>query len=216
MSIVTLFTRVSPTIAGFQFDAVLEDTFEMEVTFTQYPIESGAVAVDHGIVRPFRWRLIGAASNNPLRPTLTDFTGALSELFDASGTFATVAGLSSGLLAGSNDTRASETLSFLISLASSRVPFDIDAGDIQLENMVISNLTRTKDAENEGGLIFDAQLQELPTLDTVLSDNKPNQQQLRQGDPAKSQISNLLDKGEQTLKNIGNNINNAVNSVLGL
>ncbi len=215
MSIITLFTRVQPTLAGTQFDAVLEDTFELDVEYTTYPIESGAVASDHGVIKPMRWRLTGAVSNNPLRPTLTDFTGGLSNFFDDSGLFASVAGLSAGLLAGSSDTRGSSMLAFLIGLTTSRIPFDIDAGDIQLENMVINNLKRTKDPENEGGLIFDAQLQELPTLDRVLSDDKPNQKQLRAGDPAKSQIASVIDKGEQVLKDTGDNIRTTVNNILG-
>jgi hypothetical protein len=214
MSIVTLFTRKSPTIGGFEFDAVLEDTFEASVEYTQYTIEAGASVTDHRIIKPFRWALVGAVSNNPLSPALTDFvTGGLSNF--GGGVISTVAGLSAGFLAGSNDTRASDTLLFLLGLMVSGETVDIDAGDIQLSNMVISDLRRIKDAENEGGLIFEAQLQELPTLDTILTIGQPKQDQLREDTPEQSQAAALIDKGEQALKDVGDSINSLVDGVFG-
>jgi hypothetical protein len=76
-------------------------------------------------------------------------------------------------------------------------PFTINAGDIQRDNMVIIDITRVKTPENEGGLEFEAQLQELPTLDTITGSSLfPNQSLLRAGDPAQTQITNLINKGE--------------------
>jgi len=216
MSVITLFTRKAPTIGGFEFDAVLEDTLTAEVEFTQYPIESGANATDHGIILPFRYSLIGAVSNNPLKPSLTDFTGALNEVIGVSGLLSTVFGLSAGFLAGSNDTRASETLNFLLSLMVSRTPFEVDAGDVQLTNMVITKIERAKDAANEGGLVFRADLQELPTLNTTLGNTQPSQDELRAGDPAKSQIAALINKGERSIQAVGDAINSTVDEVLSL
>jgi len=216
MSIVTLFTRTAPVIAGFEFDAVLEDNLNASVEFTQYPIESGANVTDHGIILPFRYQLIGAVSNNPLRPQLTDFTGALAEILGNSAIVNTVAGLSAGLLAGSADTRASETLNFLLSLMIARAPFDVDAGDIQLTNMVINNIERNKTPLNEGGLEFIADLQELPTLNTTLGNTQPSQNELREGDVSQSQIAALVNKGERSIAEVGAVVNNAVDEVLGL
>ncbi len=34
MSIINLFTRQAPTIAGYQFDAILEDTLDVSVEWT--------------------------------------------------------------------------------------------------------------------------------------------------------------------------------------
>lgn len=78
MSLIQIFTREAPTIAGYAFDAVLEDTFEATVTVTSYPIESGVKISDHRILNPFKWTLTGAISNNPLKTQLTDFLGAQS------------------------------------------------------------------------------------------------------------------------------------------
>jgi hypothetical protein len=216
MSIVTLFTRTAPSFGGLQFDAVLEDTLEAPVEWTQYPIESGANGVDHGIILPFKYTLTGAVSNNPINSSVTDFTGALSELFQNSGIGSTIAGLSAGLLSGSDETRSGSALNFLINLRSARIPFDLDAGDIQLTNMVISNITRVKTPENEGGLEFIAELVELATLDTVLTIGSPKQSQLRDGDPAKSQAAEFVNRGEQAIRDAGAATRAAVNEVLGL
>lgn len=215
MSIVTLFTRKSPTLAGFEFDAVLEDTFESEVQTAGYPIESGARAADHRIILPLRWRLVGAVSNNPLRTSVTDFTGVLSNF--GGGIAAQVAGLSAGFLAGSNDTRASDALALLFAIQVSGEPFDIDAGDFQLSNMVIETISRTKDPSNENGLIFVAQLKEMPTLDTLLSANRqPQQGDLREGDPAQSQAAADVNLGEQGLSSTSTSTSSSVSGVLGL
>lgn len=213
MSIITLFTKTAPTLNGFEFDAILQDTLEASVEWTKYPIASGANASDHGIIQPFRWSLSGVTSNNPLGPSLTDFTGVLGNALGLGGVGSQIAGMAAGLLAGSDDTRASETLSFLLALMVSREPFDIDAGDIQLTNMVISDVRRTKTPVNENGLEFDVDLQERPTLDTVLAANNPRQNQLNDNDPAKTQAAAPVDKGEQSPKVVDKSTQAEVNKV---
>lgn len=178
MSILNLVTRKSPKfVAGggefsVEFDAVLSDTLESEVVFTEYPLENGAVASDHGIIMPKRWSMSGAISNNPLKPTIADFAvGAVSSLIDPA--IVSAAGVVAGNIAsvsGSDNTRASNALELLIELQESRVPFSVNCGDITLENMCITKLTRTKTPENEGGLEFEAELQEIPTIKTLFSD----------------------------------------------
>lgn len=196
MSLINIFTRSSPTIAGFEFDAVLEDTFEASVDLTGFTIELGARASDHRVINPFSWSLVGAVSNNPLRANVTDFASAATT--GANGVLSTVAGLSAGFLAGGAETRASSTLDFLITLMVTGDPFDIDAGDIQLTNMVVGRIRRTKSPATEGGLIFEADLQEFPTLETVLRKNQPLNSQLREGDPSQSQASATINNGELT------------------
>jgi len=193
MSLLNIFTPKSPTLAGLEFDAVLEDTFEAEVETTGYTVELGARVSDHRIVKPFRWRIVGAVSNTPFSSSNAAAgiaTGVLSEVSTVAG------GLLGGILAGSDETRASGTLEFLIDLMTQGEPFDIDAGDIRLTNMIITNLRRTKDPENEGGLIFEAELQEYFTLTTALSANQPNDSQLNQNDPSASQSSSTKNLGQ--------------------
>ncbi len=196
MALINIFTPKAPTLAGYEFDAVLEDTFEAEAELTGYTIELGARASDHRIIKPFKWSIVGAVSNNPLNASVTDFIGALSN--NAGGVLSTVAGLSAGFLAGSSETRASSTLEFLISLLVTGEPFDIDAGDIQLTNMVVARIRRTKDPENENALIFEADLQEYPTLETTLTKNGALLSQLNPDDPSYTQSVANVNLGEVT------------------
>lgn len=214
MSIINLFTKQAPTLAGYSFDAVLEDSLEASVEWTSYPVETGVNVNDHRIIQPVKWTLTGAVSNNPLQVQITDFlTGGLSNLTN-NPYVATVAGLAAGFLSGSDETRSSTTLEFLINLMVAGEPFDIDAGDIQLQNMVIGRIGRTKNPENEQGLVFVADLQELITLDRIPQSGQPSQTMLRDGDPAKSGVSSLIRKGRVLAKEASDAVNTAANNVL--
>lgn len=214
MSIINLFTKTAPTIASWAFDAVLEDTLEVSVEVTTYPIESGARVGTHRILNPFKYTLTGAISNNPLKSGLTDFVGgALSNITD-NPLVATVAGMSASFLAGSDETRGSATLEFLIDLTRQGEPFSIDAGDITLANMVITKLSRTKEPRNENGLEFVAELQELITLDRVAIFGQPSQEQLPNDDPAKSALARAVEKGQRVGKEAGAAVRDKVNNIL--
>ena len=199
MSLINLFTNKAPTlnIGGgiISFDAVLEDTFEASVEYTSFPLEVGSNASDHGIIQPITWTITGLASNNPLGLEPSQITGFLTNFFDIPGLSA-IAGLAAGFLSGSNETNAGATLQLLLGLMYLREPFDIDAVDIQLSNMVITNIARTKNPSNETGLEFTAELMELPLISTVITSNQPGQSQLRDFDPAKTQATAFVKKGE--------------------
>lgn len=214
MSIINIFTRQAPTIAGYSFDAVLEDALEASVTLTSIPIESGVRISDHRILNPFKYTLTGAISNNPVKVQLTDFLGGgLSNLSDNPFVSA-VAGLSAGFLAGSDETRASSTLGFLIWLMQSYDPFDIDAGDIVLKNMAITKLSRTKDPRNEGGLEFVVDLQEVISLDRIAHDTECSVPQLRDGDPSQSALSRAIKRGQAIAKEASVAVTRSVNNIL--
>lgn len=214
MSIINLFTKQAPTLAGYSFDAVLEDSLEASVEWTSYPVETGVNVNDHRIIQPVKWTLTGAVSNNPLQVQITDFlSGGLSNLTN-NPYVATVAGLAAGFLSGSDETRSSTTLEFLINLMVAGEPFDIDAGDIQLQNMVIGRIGRTKNTENEQGLVFVADLQELITLDRIPQSGQPSQTMLRNGDPVKSGAASLVRKGRVLTKDASDAVNDAANNVL--
>lgn len=214
MSIINLFTKQAPTIAGYSFDAILEDNLEASVEWTTYPVETGVNVNDHRIIQPVTWSLTGAVSNNPLKVQLTDFlAGGLSNLTN-NPYVAAVAGLAAGFLSGSDQTRSSTTLEFLMNLMVEASPFDIDAGDIQLKNMVITRIGRVKDNSNEQGLIFVADLVEIITLDRIPQSGQPSQSMLRNGDPAKSGAAGVINKGRQIAKEASDTVNNAASNVL--
>lgn len=209
-----IFTRQAPTIAGYSFDAVLEDTFEATVTIVSVPIESGVRISDHRILNPFKWTMTGAISNNPVKVQLTDFLGGAISNLTSNPIVSTVAGLSAGFLSGSDETRASTTLEFLIWLMQSADPFDIDAGDILLKNMAITRLSRTKEPRNEGGLEFVAELQEVISLDRVVQSTECALPQLRDGDPSQSALSRAIKRGQAIAKEANDAVASAVNDIL--
>lgn len=214
MSIINIFTRKAPTIAGYAFDAVLEDSFEASVSITTFPIESGVRVSDHRIFNPFKWTMTGAISNNPVKVQLTDFLGGALSNLTSNPIVSTVAGLSAGFLAGSDETRASTTLDFLIWLMSSYDPFDIDAGDILLKNMAITRLSRTKEPRNEGGLEFVVEMQEVIELHRLAAGDERWSYQLRKTDPSQSALTRAVNKGQMIAKEATASVSNAVNGIL--
>lgn len=220
MSVISVFTRKPPVLGSgdniVEFDAVLEDRLSQSVEFTRFPIELAAMATDHGIIQPVFWSLRGAVSNNPLFPSLTDFAGGfLSNFFD-SGVLAAVGGMSAGFLAGSDQSRAGATLSFLLGLMIARQPFDVDAGDIQLSNMVVTDIDRIKNPENENGLEFQALLMELPTIATTVSKNQPKVENLPDDDAAKTQAAAEAAKGEKLGQSVSEMVQSGLNRVFGV
>lgn len=218
MSIISLFTRQSPKIAGYQFDAVLEDSFEASVELTRYPVESGVKVADHRIINPMAYYLTGAISNNPLKAfdPLGLAAGGLSNLAGNNPYVAAVAGMSAGFLAGSDGTRASSTLQFLLELLVAGLPFDVDAVDIQLKNMVLTRLSRDRNPEVENGLIFVAEMHELVQLARLSDFTQPTQGQLPDGDPAKAGAAATTNGGQQVGQEPSPATAYAVNSIDGI
>lgn len=218
MSIVSILTRQSPTLAGYQFDAVLEDTFEASIELTRYPVESGVKVADHRIIQPMKYFMIGAVSNNPLKPIDVQglVAGGLSTILRSNPLVATVAGLSAGFLSGTSDTRASSTLQLLMDLLVAGQPFDVDAVDIQLKDMVLTRLSRDRDPETENGLIFVAELQELVQLSRLSDFTQPTQDQLADGDPSKAGAAADTTRGQQSGHTPSTSTVSDVNAVLGI
>lgn len=213
MSIINLISRKPPSICGYQFDGVLEDSLEFSVDIPKYPIESGAQIADHRIINPCRYRITGIVSNTPMNANSLGYigslvggtaVGALSNLTN-NPLVAAVAGLSIGFLAGTDGTRASAALERLILILEGEDPFDVDAGDVQLKNMVIVNITRDKDPENENGLVFTLELQEFVTLDRLSTDGQPSHKQLREGSVEQSGISKVVSEGWKNTKEAASN-----------
>ncbi|WP_368648547.1 phage baseplate protein [Castellaniella ginsengisoli] len=199
MSILNILTRQAPKLAGYQFDAVLEDSFEASIELTSYPVESGVKVADHRIIQPVRYYMVGSISNNPLKvfDLVGLAAGGLSNLAGNNPYVAAAAGLSAGFLAGNQSTRASSALEFLLELLAAGLPFDVDAVDIQLKDMVLTRVSRDRDPENENGLIFVAEMQELIQLSRLDDKTQPNQDQLADGDPAKSGAAADANSGQQ-------------------
>lgn len=216
MSLINLLVKRGPQLGSLQFDAVLSDDLDASVDIVQYPIETGTPIADHIIYQPIRYTMTGAVSNNPLKVSITDFTGALTNLVDDNPFIAAGAGLFAGWLSGSNETRSSTTLNTLLDFMYSGQVFTVDTGEITLNNMVIQRIGRSKDPENENGLIFVAELQQIVTLDRVANDSQPAQYQLNSNDVSSTSISGLIERGYINVKTAATNVASQVTTLLDL
>lgn len=216
MSLINLLVKRGPQLGSLQFDAVLSDDLDASVDIVQYPIETGTPIADHIIYQPIRYTMTGAVSNNPLKVSITDFTGALTNLVDDNPFIAAGAGLFAGWLSGSNETRSSTTLNTLLDFMYSGQVFTVDTGEITLNNMVIQRIGRSKDPENENGLIFVAELQQIVTLDRVANGSQPAQYQLNSNDVSSTSISGLIERGYINVKTAATNVANQVTTLLNL
>lgn len=216
MSLINLLVKRGPQLGSLQFDAILSDDLDASVDIVQYPIETGTPIADHIIYQPIRYTMTGAVSNNPLKVSITDFTGALTNLVDDNPFIATGAGLFAGWLSGSNETRSSTTLNTLLDFMYSGQVFTVDTGEITLNNMVIQRIGRSKDPENENGLIFVAELQQIVTLDRVANGSQPAQYQLNSNDVSSTSISGLIERGYINVKTAATNVANQVTTLLNL
>lgn len=216
MSLINLLVKRGPQLGSLQFDAVLSDDLDASVDIVQYPIETGTPIADHIIYQPIRYTMTGAVSNNPLKVSITDFTGALTNLVDDNPFIATGAGLFAGWLSGSNETRSSTTLNTLLDFMYSGQVFTVDTGEITLNNMVIQRIGRSKDPENENGLIFVAELQQIVTLDRVANGSQPAQYQLNGNDVSSTSISGLIERGYINVKTAATNVASQVTTLLDL
>lgn len=216
MSLINLLVKRGPQLGSLQFDAVLSDDLDASVDIVQYPIETGTPIADHIIYQPIRYTMTGAVSNNPLKVSITDFTGALANLVDDNPFIAAGAGLFAGWLSGSNETRSSTTLNTLLDFMYSGQVFTVDTGEITLNNMVIQRIGRSKDPENENGLIFVAELQQIVTLDRVANGSQPAQYQLNSNDVSSTSISGLIERGYINVKTAATNVANQVTTLLDL
>lgn len=216
MSLINLLVKRGPQLGSLQFDAVLSDDLDASVDIVQYPIETGTPIADHIIYQPIRYTMTGAVSNNPLKVSITDFTGALTNLVDDNPFIAAGAGLFAGWLSGSNETRSSTTLNTLLDFMYSGQVFTVDTGEITLNNMVIRRIGRSKDPENENGLIFVAELQQIITLDRVANGSQPAQYQLNSNDVSSTSISGLIERGYINVKTAATNVASQVTTLLDL
>ncbi|ATV25091.1 hypothetical protein [Pectobacterium phage PEAT2] len=216
MSLINLLVKRGPQLGSLQFDAVLSDDLDASVDIVQYPIETGTPIADHIIYQPIRYTMTGAVSNNPLKVSITDFTGALTNLVDDNPFIAAGAGLFAGWLSGSNETRSSTTLNTLLDFMYSGQVFTVDTGEITLNNMVIQRIGRSKDPENENGLIFVAELQQIVTLDRVANGSQPAQYQLNSNDVSSTSISGLIERGYINVKTAATNVASQVTTLLNL
>jgi len=213
MSLLSLFTRKPPTLGygelTVQFDAVLEQVVTKAAQITEFPVEFGANASDHRIVMPVRYTLVGAISNNPVRIGLDNIAGVAAQVATgaigsrlgsaASAVSSAVGGaISAAFLAGSSGTRSSSAWDMLSDLLANGEPFDVQVGDELIQDMVIIRLDRRRTPQNEDGLEFIADLQQLQIINTqtVQKGTVKSADQLPANDPVSTQAAPVESRGQ--------------------
>lgn len=212
MSLINLWTRKAPEIAGFSFDAVLEDELGFSVTTPTYPVESGASISDHRIINPCKYFIRGVVSNTPITALslVGGMAGGLVSNLSANPLVASVSGLSAGFLASTNDTRASSALTTLVALLEGAEPFDVETGFVTLTNMHITEVRCYRDPETENSLMFEMAIEELITLSRLNESGQPSHGNLKEGSVEQGALSKLVSKGQTTLKNVSKTVTDTV------
>lgn len=203
MSLMSIFTKTLPKIGPLEFDAKLEGITSKAITLTQYPVEFGANTNDHAILMPNRYLLTGAVSNSPLGLGLDDIgmmgAGALASVVGGVGG-AAISAVSAYLLSGSDDTRASTAWASLTAIMEARAKFDLDTGKEIMRDMMIIRLDERTRPENEDGLVFIAELQQVRIVKSLLGRGVNSADQLMQNDTVSTQGAPMVTTGDAAVE----------------
>lgn len=203
MSLMSIFTKTLPKIGPLEFDAKLEGITSKAITLTQYPVEFGANTNDHAILMPNRYLLTGAVSNSPLGLGLDDIgmmgAGALATVVGGVGG-AAISAVSAYLLSGSDDTRASTAWASLTAIMEARAKFDLDTGKEIMRDMMIIRLDERTRPENEDGLVFIAELQQVRIVRSTVGRGVTSADQLMKNDTVSTQGAPMISAGDAAVE----------------
>lgn len=203
MSLMSIFTKTLPKIGPLEFDAKLEGITSKAITLTQYPVEFGANTNDHAILMPNRYLLTGAVSNSPLGLGLDDIgmmgAGALATVVGGVGG-AAISAVSAYLLSGSDDTRASTAWASLTAIMEARAKFDLDTGKEIMRDMMIIRLDERTRPENEDGLVFIAELQQVRIVRSTVGRGVTSADQLMKNDTVSTQGAPMVTTGDASVE----------------
>lgn len=203
MSLMSIFTKTLPKIGPLEFDAKLEGITTKSVYLTSFPVEFGANVNDHAILMPNRYLLTGAVSNNPLGLGLDDIgmmgAGALATAVGGIGG-AAISAVSAYLLSGGDETRVSTAWASLTSIMEARAKFDLDTGKEIMRDMMIIRLDERTRPENEDGLVFIAELQQVRIGRSQVGQGVTSADQLMKNDPVTTQGAPVVNTGESAVE----------------
>ncbi|ROM84116.1 hypothetical protein BK655_12240 [Pseudomonas brassicacearum] len=203
MSLMSIFTKTLPKIGPLEFDAKLEGITSKAISLTQYPVEFGANTNDHAILLPNRYLLTGAVSNSPLGLGLDDIgmmgAGALATVAGGVGG-AAISAVSAYLLSGGDDTRASTAWASLTALLEARARFDLDTGKEIMRDMLLVRLDERTRPENEDGLVFIAELQQVRIVRSSVGRGVTSADQLMQNDTVSTQGAPMVSTGDAAVE----------------
>ncbi|MFV3292276.1 phage baseplate protein [Pseudomonas sp. NY11955] len=205
--VMSIFSKTLPKIDQIEFDAKLEGVTSKAVHLTQFPVEFGANVNDHAILLPDRYLLTGAVSNSPLGMGLGEI-GAMGDLGAAIGgasPSSTVGGavgsaVAAYLLAGSEATRAATAWAALTAMLQARAHFDLITEYETLRDMVLIRLDQRTRPEDEDGLVFVAELQQVRIVKSQVTRGVTSAEQLQKNDPVATQGAPMVSTGSASVE----------------
>ncbi|CAI8993333.1 phage baseplate protein [Pseudomonas sp. IT-P218] len=203
MSLMSIFAKTLPKIGPLEFDAKLEGSTDKAVYLTQFPVEFGANGNDHAILLPNRYLLTGAVSNTPLGLDLSDIgMMGVGEAATAVGGIggAAISAVSAYLLSGSDETRASTAWASLTAILEARARFDLDTGKEIMRDMMLVRLTERTRPENEDGLVFIAELQQVRIVRSKVGQGVTSADQLMKNDTVTTQGAPMINAGDTSVE----------------
>jgi hypothetical protein len=203
MTLMSIFTKTLPKIGPLEFDAKLEGVTSKSVYLTQFPVEFGANMNDHAILLPNRYLLTGAVSNTPLGLDLSDLgmmgVGAVATAVGGIGG-AAISAVSAYLLSGSEETRASTAWASLTAILEARAKFDLDTGKEIMRDMMLIRLDERTRPENEDGLVFIAELQQVRIVSSMIGKGVTSADQLMKNDTVTTQGAPMIATGDASVE----------------
>lgn len=196
--VMSIFSKTLPMLGPIEFDAKLEGATSKAVQLTEFPVEFGTNGNDHARLLPDRYLLTGAVSNTPLGIGLDDLgmmgVGAISSAIGGVAG-AAISTVSAYLLSGSEATRAATAWAALTALLQSRARFDLVTEYETLKNMVLIRLDQRTRPEDEDGLVFVAELQQVRVISSQVTRGVTSADQLLQNDPVATQGASMISTG---------------------
>lgn len=196
--VMSIFSKTLPMLGPIEFDAKLEGATSKAVQLTEFPVEFGTNGNDHARLLPDRYLLTGAVSNTPLGIGLDDLgmmgVGAISSAIGGV-TGAAISTVSAYLLSGSEATRAATAWAALTALLQSRARFDLVTEYETLKNMVLIRLDQRTRPDDEDGLVFVAELQQVRVISSQVTRGVTSADQLLQNDPVATQGAPMVSTG---------------------
>lgn len=196
--VMSIFSKTLPMLGPIEFDAKLEGATSKAVQLTEFPVEFGTNGNDHARLLPDRYLLTGAVSNTPLGIGLDDLgmmgVGAISSAIGGVAG-AAISTVSAYLLSGSEATRAATAWAALTALLQSRARFDLITEYETLKNMVLIRLDQRTRPDDEDGLVFVAELQQVRVISSQVTRGVTSADQLLQNDPVATQGAPMVSTG---------------------
>ena len=201
--VMSIFSKTLPMLGQIEFDAKLEGVTSKAVQLTQFPVEFGANVNDHAILLPDRYLLTGAVSNTPLGIGLDDIgmmgVGAVATAVGGIAG-AAISTVSAYLLSGSEATRAATAWAALTAMLQARARFDLVTEYETLKDMVLIRLDQRTRPEDEDGLVFVAELQQVRIVKSQISRGVTSADQLQQNDPVATQGAPMVSSGSTSVE----------------